>query len=350
MQRKHKILMMLFIGLSTLSVTLSYYAYQMAYTPNIAVGLGDKEQRIAVVIPHGAAYLQTLDTLRKYQVFNDEMSFRAVARFLDYPQLVKPGVYAFQKDMSNLKAIRMLRSGQQTPVKLTFNNNLRTLSELAGKLSKNIGLDSATLSAYLQQPQVAKQYGFDTPTFIAMFLPNTYECYWTISQEQLLDKMKQEYEKFWNENRLQKARQVGLSPLEVSILASIVDAEQTQHDDEKPRIAGVYINRLRKNMLLQADPTLVFAHGDFTLKRVLNQHKEIDSPFNTYKYEGLPPAPIRLPSVSGLEAVLNFEQHDFIFFCAREDFSGYHNFARTNAEHERNARSYHAALNKANIR
>ncbi|WP_035757761.1 endolytic transglycosylase MltG [Hugenholtzia roseola] len=347
MQKKHKILMMLFIGITTFIVSSSYYAYQMAYTPNIVINQGEA---VSVYIPKGATYLQTLDTLRKYNVFNDEMSFRAVARFLKYPDLVRAGHYTFTKEMSNLAAIRMLRGGQQAAVLVTFNNNLRTLPELAGKLSRNLALDSATLSQYLQDPKTAEKYGFKPETFIAMFLPNTYQMYWTTTEEQLLERLKQEYDKFWSEKRLKKAQAIGLTPLQVSILAAIVDAEQTQRDDEKPRIAGVYLNRLEKDMPLQADPTLVFAIGDFSIKRVLNQHKEIDSPFNTYKYTGLPPAPIRLPSIAGLEAVLNPEKHDYIFFCAREDFSGYHNFAVTYSEHERNARSYQAALDKAGIR
>jgi UPF0755 protein len=178
---------------------------------------------------------------------------------------------------------------------------------------------------------------------MAMFIPNTYEFYWTTSAEEFGDRMKKEYEAFWNEERQGKARNLNMTPTEVATLAAIVQ-EESNKKSEKPRIAGVYINRLRKGMPLQADPTVKFAAGDVTLRRILNRHLEIDSPYNTYKNAGLPPGPITFPEIQSLEAVLNFEEHNLYYFCAKEDFSGYHNFARTHAEHERNAARYHSAL------
>ena len=181
-----------------------------------------------------------------------------------------------------------------------------------------------------------------------MFIPNTHEVYWTISAEQLLEKFKKEYDKFWNEGRLAKAKVLNMTPVEVSILASIVQAE-TRHNDESPRIAGLYLNRLKMGMPLQADPTLIYAIGNFDIQRVLNVHKEIDSPYNTYKYAGLPPGPINFPSIISIDAVLNHEEHNYIYMCAKEDFSGYHNFTASLREHNNNARKFQQALNRARI-
>ncbi|MCK9255795.1 MAG: endolytic transglycosylase MltG, partial [Bacteroidales bacterium] len=201
----------------------------------------------------------------------------------------------------------------------------------------------------LKSQDLAKKYGFNENTFLAMFIPNSYEFYWNTSAEQFVERMAKEYKNFWTEERKQKAANLGFSQSEVSTLASIVEAE-TQKNDEKARIAGVYINRLNIGMLLQADPTVVYATGDFFLKRVLNKHLEINSPYNTYKYSGLPPGPINIPSISSIDAVLNYEKHNYKFFCAKDDFSGYHVFAVTNAQHEANARKYHQALRSAGIR
>ena len=183
---------------------------------------------------------------------------------------------------------------------------------------------------------------------MAMFIPNTYEFYWTTTARQFADRMKAEYVRFWNEERIQKAESIGLTPVQVATLASIVQ-EETNQSSEKPRVAGVYINRLQKGMPLQADPTVKFAAGDITLRRILNRHLETDSPYNTYLYPGLPPGPITFPEISSLESVLNYEKHNYLYSCAKEDFSGFHNFARTNAEHERNAARYHAALAEMKI-
>jgi UPF0755 protein len=256
---------------------------------------------------------------------------------MNYPNTVRPGKYKIEPKTSYIDLIRKLRAGIQEPVNLTF-NNIRTKQDLAGNLSKQIELDSLTiLKHFINQPE----------SFLH-FIPNTYEVYWNLSEKSLFSKMKKEYNKFWNTSRKAKAKKIGLTPKEVAVLASIVQSE-TQKNDEKPRVAGVYANRLKKGMLLQADPTLIFAHQDFTITRVLNIHKEIDSPYNTYKYTGLPPEPICLPEISSLDAVLNYENHDYIFFCAKEDFSGYHNFAKTNRQHERNAAVYRKALDAREI-
>jgi UPF0755 protein len=193
-----------------------------------------------------------------------------------------------------------------------------------------------------------EKYGFNKETFRCMFIPDTYEVYWNISGEDLIARMNREYNTFWNSGRKAKAEEIGLSQIETGILASIVQAE-ISHYDEAPVVAGLYLNRLRKNMFLQADPTLIYAVGDFTIRRVLNIHKQIDSPYNTYKYLGLPPGPINFPSVTSIDAVLNYQQHNYIYMCAREDFSGYHNFATNLQQHNINARRYQQALNREKL-
>ncbi|HWL00047.1 MAG TPA: endolytic transglycosylase MltG, partial [Parapedobacter sp.] len=192
-------------------------------------------------------------------------------------------------------------------------------------------------------------YGFDSANFLSMFVPNTYELYWNTTTEQFADRMHNEYEKFWNDERRQKAETINLNPQEVAVLASIVKGEAL-HTDEMPAIAGLYLNRLRKGMLLQADPTVIFANNDFTIRRVLYRHLRTDSPYNTYLYRGLPPGPIMMPSIAAIDAVLNYQQHDYIYMCAKDDFSGYHNFAVTQAEHNINARKFQQALNERNIK
>jgi len=235
-----------------------------------------------------------------------------------------------------------LKFGRREPVNVTF-TNVRLRSELSEKITKNIGVTSREFDAALDEFVASNNEGFTRFNILSMFIPNTYQVYFNISPEDFVDRMHQEYEKFWNGQRRSKAKEIGLTPIAVSILASIVQAE-TVKTEEAPLIAGLYINRLKRGIPLQADPTLVYAVGDFTLKRVLNGHKEVDSPYNTYKYAGLPPGPINLPQISMIDAVLNYEKHKYIYMCAKEDFSGYHNFALTLDEHTQNARRYQRAL------
>ena len=192
------------------------------------------------------------------------------------------------------------------------------------------------------------KYGFVRETFPAMFIPNTYEFYWNTSAERFIQRMNGEYKIFWSDDRIAKAENLKLKPVEVSVLASIIELE-SMHNDENQTIAGVFINRLKKGMPLQSDPTIIFAWQDFSIRRVLNKHREIKSPYNTYRNRGLPPGPICIPSISSIDAVLNYEKHNYLYFCAKDDFSGYHNFAGTLSEHNRNARLYQHALNKRRI-
>lgn len=274
-------------------------------------------------------------------------NFKLLANYMKYPENIKTGKYAIIPDMNIKDAIRTLQTGQQAAVKLTF-NNIRTKADLAKRLSEQLMLSESALSAELSNSDKAAQYGFDTATFASMFIPNTYEVYWDIKPNNLLKRMNAEYKKFWNETRTKKAEAIGLSKSEVSTLASIVE-EECFFADEYPTVAGLYLNRIKRGQLLQADPTVKFAVGDFSLKRILNKHLEIESPYNTYKNVGLPPGPIRVPSIKGIDAVLNPGRHEYLYMCAKEDFSGRHNFAKTHAEHERNANRYRSALNQRKI-
>ena len=265
-----------------------------------------------------------------------------------YYKHIHPGKYEINDGMNNNDLVNLLRSGSQIPVKLIFNNT-RTLEDFAGKIARQIEADSVSLISALHNKELISRYGFSPETVIGMFIPNTYQFYWSTNAEAFMERMYKEYSLFWNTDRLKKAEKIGLSPIEVSTLASIVD-EETIKNDEKKRVAGVYMNRLNRKIKLDADPTLKFALGDFTIKRVLNKHKKIDSPYNTYKYRGLPPGPIRQASITGLNAVLNYEKHRYYYFCANPDFSGYHVFARTLREHNRNARKYQNELNRRGIR
>jgi UPF0755 protein len=278
---------------------------------------------------------------------NEPVSFGLLARLMKYDQLVKPGKYLIKKNSNNIEVIRKLRSGDQIPVRITFNNS-RLTQDVAEKITANIGIDADDFLTFINDSSTAARYDFDQETFRCMFIPNTYEVYWTISREELTDRLHQEYNQFWNESRKAKAASINLTPVEVSILASIVQAEVSHHD-ESPIVAGLYLNRLKRSMPLQADPTLVYAAGDFTIKRVLNVHKEIESPYNTYKYAGLPPGPINFPSIISIDAVLNYDENNYIYMCAREDFSGYHNFSASLRQHNINARKYQQALNRAKL-
>jgi UPF0755 protein len=339
-----KILILLIVIFSVLLSSFSFYLYQVLKTPNILV---QREDTFFYIYP-GMTFKQVQDSLHQKGIVQDLVSFSMLAKFKGYDKAMKTGRYLLKSDMSNTEAINLLRSGNQVPVNITF-NNIRLISELAEKLCTNIAITHEEFNQLLEDSARSAAYGFDQKNFLSMFIPNTYEVYWDITSTQLMERMHQEYLKFWDDQKKEKAKVLGLSPKEVSVLASIVHAESQQHADELPRIAGLYLNRLERNMALQADPTLVYAIGDFTIKRVLNEHKEIDSPYNTYMYTGLPPGPIRSPSIAAIMGVLDHEDHNYLYMCAKEDFSGYHNFASTLAQHNRNARLYQNALNRAKL-
>ena len=260
---------------------------------------------------------------------------------------VRTGRYVIEPNTDILTLYRKLRNGQQDPILLTI-PTCRTLDRLAGAISKKLMLDSLTLVNAFTDEELSKQLGYSTATLPALFIPNTYEVYWDISLKGLMARMQKENKAFWNDEREKKAKELGLTHEEICTLASIVD-EETANDAEKPIIAGLYLNRLHKGMLLQADPTVKFAVGDFTLRRILGKHLEKESAYNTYINTGLPPGPIRIASIKGIDAVLNHQKHNYLYMCAKADFSGTHEYAATFSEHKKNARNYIRALNERNI-
>lgn len=304
-------------------------------------------EKTTVYIPLQATYFQMLDSVAT--AVGDMKSFEKVAKRASLESTFKPGRYIFTPDRSNKDLVRMLRMGWETPMMLTLSGNIRGLEKLSGILGRKLAADSASFMEYFTRPQVWEENGFTKVTFMSLILPNTYEVYWTITPEKFVGRMKSEYGKFWNDERKAQAEKIGLTPVEVSILASIV-CEETNYAPEMPKVAGVYMNRLKRGMKLDADPTVKFALNDPSIKRILFRHLEVDSPYNTYKYAGLPPGPITIPSIRGLEAVLNYAHHNYLYFCANSNMDGTHKFARTLSEHNRNAREYQAALNRLKIR
>ncbi len=268
-------------------------------------------------------------------------------RIKRFDQNIKPGLYRIEKGMSNSQIINMFLARNQTPTTITF-NNIRTKYELAANLGKQLLIDSADIIKVLLDDEFLKKNKLNSAIVTSIFIPNTYEVYWTLSAEELLNRMIRESDAFWDPLRLAKAEQLKLSRDEVITLASIVE-EETKNNAEKPIVAGLYINRIKKGYLLQADPTLKFGLNDFAKKRLTNEDKKVDSPYNTYKFKGLPPGPIRIPEKSSIDAVLNYKKHNYLYMCAKPDFSGLHNFAKNLSEHNKNAAAYHRALNQRGI-
>jgi UPF0755 protein len=319
----------------------------LIYRSIFGISIQAEKPNKVIIIPSGASYEQVLDSIVSVHVIKNWTFFDWVAKKKNYPAMIKPGRYVLDRDLSYNSLINMLRSGQQTPVRITF-QNIRTLNQLAGKICKQIEADSAEIMNFLSDESNYIYDGFKKETIIAVFIPNTYEIYRNTDARGLYNRMLKEYRIFWNNERLASAREKGLDPVEVAILASIIDDEVAK-PDEKPRIAGVYLNRLKRGIPLQACPTIKYALNDFTITRILNKHLEIDSPYNTYKHSGFPPGPIGCPSIEGIEAVLNAENNDYLFFAAKADFSGYHNFSRTLSEHNHYAAIYQKELNKRKI-
>jgi UPF0755 protein len=329
-----------FLVVSILMISFVYYGFQVCYTPNVLVQKKDRQ----IIIARGSNFKDVQRILHEENLVQDLISFSFLARLMDYDENVKSGRYVLRANMTNLEAIRLLRSGQQEPVKVTF-NNVRLVSELSEKITKNLMMKPEEFEAALVQFAMTNKYGFNKDNILTMFIPNTYEMYYQASPEEVIDRIYREYKNFWSDDRKAKADKLGLTPIEVSILASIVQAESVKKE-EAPIIASLYLNRLKQGMPLQADPTLVFAVGDFTLKRVLNEHKEIDSPYNTYRNTGLPPGPINMAEIRSIDAVLNYTPSDYLYMCAKEDFSGNHNFTSSYKQHINNARKYQTALER----
>lgn len=265
----------------------------------------------------------------------------------NYSANIHTGRYVFRKGMNNNEIVNKLRSGNQDAVKLTF-NNIRTKEDFAGRISKTLLLDSLEIISYLNNSDAISKLGFNENTIIGMFIPNTYNIYWDINVKKFMQRMHKEYEKYWSSRRKSLAKKMGLKPIQVITLASIIE-EETNKKEEYPIIAGVYLNRIKRGIPLQACPTVKFACGDFSIKRILNKHIGVESPYNTYKHKGLPPGPIRQPSTKVVDAVLHYKKHKYLYFCARYDFSGYHYFSKTLIQHNKYRRKYQIELNKRKI-
>ena len=326
-----------------LTLSLLGILFACLYTVGIFMGECAREKTLIYILADDTpASVKT--TLKEKGVRT--AGFFMLCRFLNYK--VRPGQYLINKGDNILMVFRRLRNGQQEPVNLTI-PSVRTMDRLAAFLGEKLMMDSTEVEEAFRDSEFCESYGYSIETLPALFIPNTYQVYWTTSLDDFMKRMQRENKAFWNDSRDQKAKAMGMSHEQVVTLASIVD-EETANNGEKPMIAGMYIKRLQIGMPLQADPTVKFALGDFSLRRIWGKHLTVDSPYNTYKNTGLPPGPIRIPSVAGIDAVLNYVRHDYIYMCAKEDFSGTHNFARTYAEHLQNARRYTQALNERNIK
>lgn len=296
----------------------------------------------------GATYDEVAIELEEKGFVRDMNSFHLLAKNAGLEDKLRPGKYQIKKGMSNYNIVRLLRSGKQTPVQLVL-NKLRTKQDFIRFVSTQLEADSTVMQQVFCDAAFLSQYGLDTNTAMCAIMPNTYEFFWNSSAEKVFKKIAQQYVGFWNEERKQKAKKMGLTPQQVIIVASIVE-EESNSKSERPTIASVYLNRFRIGMKLQADPTARFAYGDFMIKRITGVQTSFSSPYNTYKVEGLPPGPICTPSENSILAVLQAPKNNFLYFCAKEDFSGSHNFAATLQEHNANAQKYHQALNARGIK
>ena len=319
------------------------WGYRLAWAPNFM-----PQETVYIYIGKDKSFTDLCRQLQDSADCSRIGSFKQLAGMLKYQANIRTGRYAVSPGMSNLQLLNDLRRGHQVATRLTF-NNIRFKEDLAERLDEQLMLDKDELLSLLNDSAYCDSLGFTTETITSLFIPNTYEVYWNIPADKLMQRMKREYIAFWTDARLEKAKAIGLTPAEVATLASIVE-EETAASDEYPIVAGLYLNRLHRGIPLQADPTVKFAVGDFTLQRILFEHLEVNSPYNTYKHAGLPPGPLRIPTIKGMDSVLNYMKHNYLYMCAKEDFSGRHNFAATLAEHNRNANRYRAELNRRKIR
>lgn len=321
-----------FLWVIGIGIIFGFYLFLM---PNVRTVNGSD----AFYVPTGSTTASMITKLKEEDRLVSNFSFGLLAKVFLTEEEAKAGKYLLTSGMNNLKLIIILRSGRQTPVAMTF-NNVRLPEELAGKISGYVEPDSITLLSKMKDPQFCSQFGLDTNTILTLFIPNTYQVYWNTGVEKLFGKMNEEHKKFWSASeRTPKAEALGLTKAEIYTLASIVEKE-TQVNAEKPTVAGVYLNRLNSGMRLQADPTVVFATREWDLKRVLESHLNVDSPYNTYRNNGLPPGPICMPEISSIDAVLNAEKHNYMYFCAKPGGVGEHAFAATYEEHLQLARLY----------
>lgn len=337
-----KTFLRLFLALLVLGSILGYVAYDKIFGVNTA------SQEKELFVPTGSEFDDLKQLLQAEKVIEDVSSFGLVAQLMKYGTKIRPGRYLIPPSISNRQLIQLLRSGKQSPVNVTISTG-RKLENIASIVGERIEADSASILNALLQENFLESLGLDTANAIAVVIPNTYEFFWNTDAEQFAQRMKKEYDSFWNGERDAQRISMEMSRSEVSTLASVVEKESNLNT-ERPTMAGVYVNRLKQDIPLQADPTVVFGIGDFTIRRVLNKHLEMDTPYNTYIRPGLPLGPICMPSIASIDAVLNHEKHDYIFFCAKPGYNNGHLFAKTNAQHERNARKYHRWLDQEGIK
>ena len=334
-----KLLLLLLLALGLGGGAVAFYVFVM---PNV-----NGSKKVSIKIPTGSSYDDVIQLLHDNQVLLNENTFEIVSRLKHYPGQVKPGYYVFAHNMNNRQIVNMLKSGLQTPVTLII-YNIRTKEEFAGLVGRTLEIDSNRFLAKLNDPDFCSQLGVDTNKILSRFIVDNYEFYWNTSMPKFFDKMTTAYNDFWNKDRRAKADAIHLSPIDATTLASIVEKEVIR-DVELPTVAGVYLNRLRIGMPLQADPTLIFALRDFDARRVNSRHKEFDSPYNTYMYKGLPPGQICMPRKKSIDAVLNAEDNQYLYFCANPDLSGYSIFSKTLEDQNKAAVMYRKKLNALNV-
>ncbi len=340
--KKVKIAILFF---ALISAMFSYYAWQIIKTPNFNLKKGEKFE---LLISEGGNFQSMMDSLNKHHMILDQLSFKFLAKLVGVQKKVRPGRYLINDHSGNWEILRKIRNGNQDAIKVVL-NTWRLKGDIASKLGSVLPYDSTFIFNHLDSNEYVSQLGFTKETIPCIFIPNTYDIFWTSSFDDFMKKMKKQYDKYWTDDRKNKAKSLGLSEVQVATLASIVEGE-SKKSDEQSRIAGVYWNRLQQNMPLQADPTVVFAWKDFTIKRVTGKYTGINSPYNTYKNIGLPPGPISVPNPDVVDKVLNLEKHNYLYFCAKEDFSGYHSFAVDYNQHLKNAAAYQKALDQNNIK
>lgn len=322
-------------------------AYFTLYKDNIYL---DGKKYKFIYIPTRSTYEELVEMLEEENIFENKKTFEWLAKAMNLPASYKPGKYRVIAGMSNRQLINLIKSGKQEPVKITFNSADRTNEDLIRKISEKFEISEEELEAFFEgETEISKKYNLNEESLRCLFIPQTYEMNWNTSLPEFMEAIEKNYNSFWTTNRKQKAKTCGLNQKEVIILASIVQSECASIETEQEKIAGVYLNRIDKDMPLQADPTLIFALGDFTRQRVLNSDKDIDSPYNTYTHKGLPPGPICLPYQQSIDAVLNFARHNFLFFCAKPSLNGYSDYSATYAQHQRYADAYQKEMDRRGI-
>ena len=340
-----KVIKILFILALFIGIAVSY-VYFGIFEQKINTG-GKKE--IYFYLKSNSSFDDLVDALFEDKIVSNKVKFAWMADLRNLNGNIYPGRYSLNSDMTWTDLVLYLRQGKIDEVKVTF-NNVRTLAQLAEKVSKQIEASEEDLLDALTNEEIIAERGDEKEVFLAVFIPDSYKMYWNSSAKDFIDRMLKEYKKFWTKRRLNKAKNLKLSPVEVSILASIVQSEQNKFPDEWPIIAGLYLNRLKKGMKLQSDPTVVYAWGDFSIRRVWNKHLTINSPYNTYRFYGLPPGPIRVPASGVIDAVLNYQKHNYIFMCANPKIGGKHAFAVSLKQHNANAKIYREFMQKKKIR